>query len=474
MQHRDARDPLTLCHRIGGRWVRSASDEVRHLVNPATEEVIAVYPAGCAADVDTAVAAARAAQLDWRMTPLGDRLRLIEAAADRIERHADELARLECEEMGRPAAIGVTFVVSAAAQLRASTEDARTYPFERRIADGSGTTRVLRRPLGVAGVITPWNFPVAAVVTAIGPILAAGNTVVVKPSERSPLSTSRLIEVLGLPDGVANLVLGDAGAGKALVEHDDVAFVHFTGSVEVGRLVGSVAGHKLRRAVLELGGKDPVVVDADVDPVATAEAVAFGAFMNTGQICTSMERIYVHRDVAEPFTHALVAAAGRFGFGSDDSLLGPLVDARQRDHVHAHVIDAVSRGATVLTGGYLPPGKGYYYPATVLTNVDESMLVMTEETFGPIAPVQVVDSFAEGLARAAASRYGLAATVYTRDPRNAAAAAGLPAGLVWVNEWQGGAARVYEPAADSGLGATGGHAAYDAATRPTTVFAAGI
>ncbi|WP_431913336.1 aldehyde dehydrogenase family protein [Nonomuraea jabiensis] len=195
-------------------------------------------------------------------------------------------------------------------------------------------------------------------------------------------------------------------------------------------------------------------------------------------MCTSMERVYVHRDVAEPFIEALVEAAGTYALGDGHdagTVLGPLVDRRQRDIVARHVADAVSRGATVRAGGVVPEGKGFFYPATVLTGVEESMLVMTEETFGPIAPVVVVSSFEEGLERASASRFGLAATVYTADPEHMAAARRIPAGVVWVNQWQGGGPeRLYEPAGDSGMGATGSRAAYDAATRPTSIHTAPV
>lgn len=286
----------------------------------------------------------------------------------------------------------------------------------------------------------------------------------------------RLLELAELPPGVVNLVLGDARAGIPLAGHEQIQLVHFTGSVATGKRVGAAAGERLHRAVLELGGKDPVVVDAGVDPVATAQAVAFGAFINTGQICTSMERIYVHRDVAEPFVEALVAAAESFpvGNGLDEGVvLGPLVDQRQRDIVVRHVEDAVRKGAKVRAGGIVPAGKGFCYPPTVLTEVDDSMLVLTEETFGPVAPVVVVDAFEEGLERASQSEYGLAATVYTDDPDHIAAAARIPAGVTWVNQWQGGGPeRLYEPARDSGMGATGARAAYDAATRPSSVHIA--
>ncbi|WP_237534837.1 aldehyde dehydrogenase family protein [Streptomyces sp. SID3343] len=464
----------TLQNLIAGVWQDSRSGTRHDLVDPATEEVIAQWPGGSAEDVRHAVDAAATAQPAWAALPQAERVDLLERWADTVAEHAAELADIECREMGKPVGPGRMFLAGAAQGLKAVAAQARSYRYEEIVAGPAGSsTKIVRRPLGVAAVLTPWNFPVPMVLGAIGPLLAAGNTVVVKPSERAPLSVVRLFELLDPPPGVLNLVLGDARAGVPLVESDDVHLVHFTGSVAAGRSVGAAAGARLHRSILELGGKDPVVIDAGVDPVRTAAAVAFGAFVNSGQICTSMERIYVHRDIAEPFVEALVAAAAghTLGDGRDErTVLGPLADARQRDIVHRHVTDAVERGARVLVGGTVPEGKGFFYPATVLTDVDESMLVMTEETFGPLAPVVVVDSFEEGLALASRSRFGLAATVYTDDPAHMAAAERLPAGVVWVNQWQGGGPeRLYEPAGDSGMGATGSSAAFDAATRPVSV-----
>ncbi|WP_369212253.1 aldehyde dehydrogenase family protein [Streptomyces flavofungini] len=456
---------------IGGVWRDTTGATVLDVVDPATEEVVARVPAGSPADVDRAVEAAVAAQPGWASLSVAERVARIAEWADVITAHADELAELERREMGKPLALGRTFIEAAAAGMKSAAEAALSYAFEERFEHPDGETRIVRHPLGATAVITPWNFPLAVLLGSLGPLLAAGNTVVVKPSERSPLSAVRLCELLTLADGVVNLVLGDARAGAPLAEHDGIQLVHFTGSVAAGRAVGAGAGRQLHRAMLELGGKDAVVVDADVDVRATAAAVALGSFLNTGQICTSMERIYVHQDIAAEFTEALVSAAEEYTPGE---ALGPLVDARQRDIVREHVADAVARGATIRTGGAEPPGKGYFYPPTVLTDVDESMLVMTEETFGPIAPVAVVADFAEGLERAARSRFGLAATVYTHDPEHIEAATRLPAGIVAVNQWQGGSAEmVWEPAGDSGMGATGAHAAYDAATRPSSVFIAG-
>ncbi|MFG2587953.1 aldehyde dehydrogenase family protein [Streptomyces sp. NPDC048438] len=467
----------TLQNLVGGMWEDSLDDALLDVVNPATEDVVARAPGGCGGDIDRAVAAAVRAQPAWAALPVSERVAQLFAWADTIAEHADELAELECREMGKPVGIGRNFIDGAVAGLKAAAAQALSYGFEETVshADGSAT-RILRHPLGATAVITPWNFPVPMVLGALGPLLAAGNTVVVKPSERSPLSAVRLFELLNLPPGVVNLVLGDARAGVPLAEHEQIRLVHFTGSVEAGREVGAGTGRLLHRAVLELGGKDPVVIDSGVDPAATAAAVAFGAFINTGQICTSMERIYVHQEIADEFIDALVQAARSYtmGDGHDEGvLMGPLVDGRQRDIVRRHVADAVERGATIRAGGTDPDGKGFFYPATVLTGVDESMLAMSEETFGPLAPVVVVSSFEEGLERASRSRFGLAATVYTDDPDHIAAAARIPAGVVWINQWQGGGPeRLYEPAGDSGMGATGSTAAYDAATRPATVHIA--
>nr|WP_296770781.1 aldehyde dehydrogenase family protein [Rhodococcus sp. (in: high G+C Gram-positive bacteria)] len=464
---------------INGVWQDPRVNTLLDVVNPATEEVIAQFGCGSADDVDRAVDAAVDAQAGWAALPVAQRIEHLSGWAEAIAEHAEELAELECREMGKPVVLGRTFIDGAVQGFRVAAEEALAYPFVEDIPgpDGSNTT-IVRNPVGAAAVITPWNFPVPMVLGALGPILAAGNTVVVKPSERSPMSTTRLFELSTLPPGVANLLLGDSRAGAPLTEHNRIRLVHFTGSVDAGRRIGSETGGRLCRSILELGGKDPVVVDGGVDPVAVAGAVAFGAFANTGQICTSMERIYVHQEVAEAFVEALTEAASSYALGDGHdagTVLGPLVDERQRTIVHEHVTDAVAGGAQIRCGGEIPEGKGFFYPATVLTDVDDSMRVMTEETFGPVAPVVVVSSFEEGIERAGGSRFALGATVYTNDPAHAAAAAAIPAGVTWINQWQGGGPeRLYEPAGDSGMGATGARAAYDAATRPATIHTAAI
>jgi acyl-CoA reductase-like NAD-dependent aldehyde dehydrogenase len=467
-----------LQHLIDGRAVPSTDPETRPVVDPATEEVVAHIPVGSAEDVDAAVRSAVRAQPGWAALDLAERLHLLERVADAVEHDAADLARLENLEMGKPVPLAEQFIAGGVAGWRQDIERATSYPF---VADVTvpgepGRTIVERRPLGVVGLIIPWNFTVTSMLATLVPLLASGNTVVLKPSEKSPLSAARFVELLDLPPGVVNLVHGDARAGRPLASHEDVALLHFTGSVEAGRSVGVAAASRLKRSVLELGGNDPVIVDADVDVAATARAVAFSSFVNSGQICTSSERIYVHRAVAEEFVDALVAATEEYPLNTDrnGSGLGPLVDRAQRDLVHAHVAEAVALGASVLCGGTIPDGPGFGYPATVLTGLTPQMRVMREETFGPVAPVVVVDSFDEAVELANGTGFGLAATVYTRDRDHQRRAADIRAALVWINAWQqGGVNATYEPWGLSGVGAGGADASFDAATRPVSLLVAG-
>ncbi len=290
-------------------------------------------------------------------------------------------------------------------------------------------------PRGVCVVLTPWNDPVAICLQGLGAALAAGNTVVFKPSERTPLSGARLAELLAehLPAGVLQVLHGDGRTGAPLAAHPDVDVVYHVGSSATGREIAKACAATGAHAVLEGGGKDACIVDAGVDPAWAAEQVALGAFANAGQICVSIERVYVHQEVAEPFLAALVERAGAFE-------IGPLVDGRQRDVVARHVDEAVGAGAQVLAGGTVPEGPGAWYPPTVLTGCTDDMVLMRDETFGPVAAVRVVGSFDEALSAAAQSSYGLAATVLTPQMAHAQRAAReLPVGTVKVNAAFGGA-----------------------------------
>ncbi|MDT9664861.1 acyl-CoA reductase-like NAD-dependent aldehyde dehydrogenase [Rhodococcus sp. OAS809] len=464
---------------IDGKAAEPLDSTVFDVVNPFTEHVIARMPAGSAADADAVVKSARYAQEAWAAVDLEERLQYLSRTADVIDGHIRELAELESDEMGKPIPIAEQFVTSGISALRSSVEQARKYPF---VADVTAfgepdRTIVTRRPLGVVALIIPWNFSVTSILASIGPLLAAGNTVVIKPSEKAPLSAARLVELFDVPPGTVNLLHGDARAGRPLVEHEAVALVHFTGSVEAGRSVGVAAAKRLQRSILELGGNDPVIVDSDIDVVATAKAVAMSTFINSGQICTSSERIYVHRAIAKDFIDALVAETEAFamideptGYG-----LGPLVDNAQREIVHTHVLDAVAHGAKVLAGGQLPDRPGYFYPATVLTDATSDMRIMNEETFGPVAPITVVDSFEEAITLANGTGFGLACTVYSKSQENVALCARINAAIVWINEWQsGGVGMTCEPWGLSGVGATGGLASFDAATRPCSMIYASV
>ena len=316
---------------------------------------------------------------------------------------------------------------------------------------------MVREPRGVAAVVTPWNDPVAISCQLLAAALVTGNTVVYKPSERAPLSAVRLAELLDLPAGVLNVVLGDGRAGRPLAGHPDVDVVLHVGSTATGREIAAACARTGAKALLENGGKDPLIVDQGVDPGWAAEQAALGAFANAGQICTSVERIYVHRSVADAFLDALVARAEGLvvGPGTDPATtMGPLVDRRQREVVHAHVAEAVAQGALARTGGELPDGPGAFYPPTVLTDVTDDMTVLREETFGPVAAVRVVSSFDEALHLAADSRYGLAATVLTPSQEHAQRAwRELPVGTVKINAVFGGApGGAAEPHRASGTG----------------------
>jgi acyl-CoA reductase-like NAD-dependent aldehyde dehydrogenase len=303
----------------------------------------------------------------------------------------------------------------------------------------------------------PWNDPVAIACGQIAAALVTGNAVVYKPSEKTPLSAARIVELLDVPEGALVLLEGDARAGRPLAAHEDVDLVMHTGSIQTGREVAEACAGRLGKALLELGGKDPLIVDAGVNPEWAADQAATGAFANAGQICTAVERIYVHEAVAEPFLEALTRRARELRVGpglEPDTEMGPLIDADQRTWVHRHVEDAVYDGAELRAGGTVPDGAGFFYPPTVLVGSAGDAPVMREETFGPVAAVRVVESFDAALGESAASEYGLAATVLTPSQEHAHRAwRELPVGTVKVNAVFGGApGGAAEPRRHSGMG----------------------
>ena len=410
----------------------AATDELE-VLDPRTGELIGRIPAGSDADADRAVRAARAAQPSWARRDAAERSELLKQAARRLREHAGELAELQSREGGKPAAdsrAGVEAGIGAVEQY------AELGPLHRgrSLQGGWGASDFTAwEPRGVVALLVPWNDPVAIALGQIAAALVAGNAVVFKPSERTPLSGRRLVELMEVPDGALQLLLGDARAGRPLAAHPGVDVVMHTGSIATGREIAAACARSGAKALLELGGKDPLIVDEGVDPAWAAEQAAAGAFANAGQVCTSVERIYVHERLAEPFLEALVEQAAA-------TEIGPLIDERQRALVHRHVSQAVAAGAELHTGGEPVPGPGFFYPPTVLSGVSDEMEIMREETFGPVAPVQAVGSFDVALGLANATDFGLAAVVLT--PREAHAERAwreLQAGTVKINAVWGGA-----------------------------------
>jgi succinate-semialdehyde dehydrogenase/glutarate-semialdehyde dehydrogenase len=416
------------------------------VLDPATGDVLDAIPAGDEAAADAAVRAARAAQPAWARTAPGERGARLKAAARRLHDHVDELAALQTAENGRPPAESRAGVEAGVGAIEQYAELGPLHRGHALQGNWEATDLMVREPRGVVALLVPWNDPIAIACGQLAAALVTGNTVVLKPSEKTPLSTIRLVELLDLGD-VLQPLLGDARAGRPLAAHPDVDLVLHTGSVSTGRELARVCGGELRKALLELGGKDPLVVDDGVDPDWAAGQAAAGAFANAGQLCTSVERIYVHEAVAEPFLDALERRAR-------ETEIGPLIDAAQREVVHRHVTEAVAAGATLRCGGEPADGPGFFYPPTVLEGAEDSMAVMREETFGPVAAVRVVGSFDEALRAADGTVYGLQATVLTPDPEHAQRAwRELRAGTVKVNAvWGGAPGGAAQPRGQSGTG----------------------
>jgi betaine-aldehyde dehydrogenase len=434
----------TLGMLIDGARVDAPS--TRTILDPSTGEPIAEVAEGRAGDAERAVAAARAAfrRGDWsRITP-GERAAVLDRMAALLEERADEFARVESRNTGKPLHFASAF------DLPLTIDNLRFFAAAARNLGGVAAgeyieglqSTISREPLGVCASITPWNYPLNMAAWKIGPALAAGNTVVLKPSELTPLTTLMLAELAleaGLPAGVLNVVCGEGTeVGGALARHPDVALISVTGSERAGRSVMRAAAETLKRVHMEMGGKAPFVVFEDADLEAAAEGAIVGAFANCGQDCTAATRIYVQDGVAEAFLARLLAKVDRLRVGdpSDPATnLGPLVSPAHRDRVHGFVERALAAGATAERGGEKPTGAGAFYPPTVLTGVAQDSEIVQDEVFGPVVCVLGFASDAEGLAMANGTRYGLAASAWTRDVfRAQRAARELEAGTVWINE----------------------------------------
>lgn len=429
---------------IGGVWGAGGEGGEFVVVDPADGTRVSTVPIATEAEVVKAVGAARGAAAGWAATAAADRAAALHRAADAVAAVAEDLALATTLEMGKPLPDARGGVAAGIGTLRQYAElgpvrGGRTLHGGREAVD-----LMAPEPRGVVAVITPWNDPVAVACGLLGAALVTGNAVLFKPSERTPATGWLLAKALdgALPAGVLSLLTGGAEVGAALAAQE-VDVVAHVGSTATGRAIAAACARSGAKALLENGGSDPLIVDVDVDPSWAAGQAALGTFANAGQLCVAVERIYVHRDVAGAFVPALVdlARAMRVGPGQDaETEVGPLVDRRHRDHVHGQVTAAVAEGARIRTGGALPTGPGAFYPPTVVTDCTDEMALVREETFGPVAPVLVVDSFDEALTRAACSPYGLAATVLTGSMSHAQRAwRELPVGTVKINAVFGGA-----------------------------------
>jgi succinate-semialdehyde dehydrogenase/glutarate-semialdehyde dehydrogenase len=429
---------------IGGQWTADGAGGESTVCNPADGTPVSRVPVATGSEVEAAVKAARAVAPVWARTPPAVRAAALRRAADEIEAAAEHLAQAQTAEMGRPIGGSRAGVEAGVATLRQYAELGPAHRGRTLAGEVGAIDLMALQPRGVVAAITPWNDPVAVSCGLVGAALVTGNAVIYKPSERTPATGWLLAQLLAeqLPEGTLSMVTGDGSVGGDLAAQE-VDVVAHVGSTRTGRSIAAACAATGAKALLENGGNDALIVDAGVDPHWAAEQVAIGAFSNSGQICVAVERVYAHRSLVRPLLTALVQRCNnvRIGPGTDPRTdLGPLVDRRHRDQVHAQVAAAVADGATLMCGGMVPDGAGAYYPPTVLAGCTDDMSVMREETFGPVAPVMTVDSFDEALSRAADSTYGLAATVLTASMTNAQRAwRELPVGTVKVNAVFGGA-----------------------------------
>ncbi len=423
---------------INGRRVETEHHlEVR---NPADGSVVGLMPVATEAALNAAVAAASAAFSDWAAMPDAERQALCNKVADIIEAHSEELAQLLTLEQGKPlGGLGSRFELGGAVAWTRATAGL-SLPVEVLQDTPEGRVELHRKPIGVVGSITPWNWPVMIACWHLIPALRAGNTVVNKPSSLTPLSTIRMVELMNqvLPPGVMNVVTGAGGLGGSLAAHPGVSKVVFTGSTPVGKKVMEAAAGTLKRLTLELGGNDAGIVLPGTDPAAIAEGLFWGAFINNGQTCAALKRLYVHESVHDAVCDALVAYASNIPVGDgrlETSVLGPVQNENQLNLVRELVEDAKANGGKVLLGGNPGNGPGYFYPITLVSNVDNGVRLVDEEQFGPALPIIKYSSVDEVIARANASPFGLGGSVWSSDIEAAKAVAKrLECGSVWINK----------------------------------------
>lgn len=434
---------------IGGEWVGSRSGNSIEVLNPATGEPVDTAPRATADDAREAIDAAHTAFVEWSEWTQAKRADVLRRVVGLIHLHEKELATLLTKEQGKP--------------LREAILEIRRYAHTLEYYAGLGKNirggyipqidenkygLIIKRPLGVVGAIVPWNFPVSLMGNKIGPALLAGNTMVIKPAETTPLTDLKVVGLFndaGLPKGALNVVTGQGSVvGEEIVINPKVRKIGFTGSTEVGRRVMASAAQGIKRVTLELGGSDPMIVCDDADLDDAVKAAATGRFFNCGQACLAIKRLYLFDSIADEFTEKLVGRAKKLRVGNgmaEGTMIGPLHSATQRDEVEAQVQDAINRGARLLAGGERLRGgdydHGYYFAPTLLADVPEDARVATEEVFGPALPIFRVKTLDEAIEKANNSIFALGSSIWTNDLNRATRAAErIDAGYTWVNSAQ--------------------------------------
>ena len=475
---------------IGGEQVGARSGEETPVVNPATEEAFDTVPKGGPDDVDAAVAAAKEAFSEWSKKDPDDRAQLMRAGIAKVQENAKEIAQLLVREQGKPFSEamgelhhflhGMNYYADLASKIEGVYANLPS-------ALGRAYGMVIKKPIGVCAAIVPYNFPLTLMGTKVGPALAAGNTIVVKPANTTPLATLRVADLMQeaeLPPGVLNVVTGPGKeVGEALATHPDVRRVALTGSTQTGRRMMEIAAPKFKRVSAELGGSDPVIVFPDAAVDAAVRGINIGRFFNAGQACLAAKRVYVFDEIYDEFMEGLTKRVSRYELGDGMEKaekpkirMGPLNAARHRDVLADQLQDAVDRGAKVAVGGNGHDGKGYFFEPTVIEDAPHDSRVVREETFGPLLPVFRVNDVDEAIRLANDSAYGLGSSVYTHNVKWIhRAAQEIEAGMTWVNQLHFGYDELpFGGVKDSGIGREHGKEAIEHYLEQKSVVVGGL